>query len=118
MQEPASLTVRYVSRTAARSARRHLFVPIPKGSTWMPVRPRGRASSSAGIAGPLTRRKRRWLVGVMTLASQGYAIATTAASSSAATSVSGQRQDQEGCAGKPDQARGVNGNAEQTEAVR
>src|ERR1700736_6138575 len=115
MQEPASLTVRYVSRTAARSARRHLFVPIPKGSTWMPVRPRGRVSSSAGIAGPLTRRKRRWLVGVMTLAFQGYAIATTAASSSAATSV---RQDQEGCAGKPDQAREVNGNAEQTEAVR
>src|SRR6266404_3860953 len=79
MQEPASLTVRYVSRTAARSARRHLFVPIPKGSTWMPVRPRGRVSSSAGIAGPLTRRKRRWLVGVMTLAFQGYAIAGRAA---------------------------------------
>src|ERR1700737_3717474 len=69
-----------VSRTAARSARRHVFVPIPKGSTWMPVRPRGRVSSSAGIAGPLTRRKRRWLVGVMTLAFQGYAIATTSAS--------------------------------------
>src|ERR1700719_5107213 len=79
MQDPASLTVRYVSRPAARSARRHLFVPIPKGSTWMPVRPRGRVSSSAGIAGPLTRRKRRLLVGVMTLAFQGYAIATTAA---------------------------------------
>src|SRR5216684_3594882 len=55
------------------------------------------------------------LVRVMTLAFQGYAIATTAASSSAATSVSGRRQGQESCAGKPDQARGVNGNAEQTE---
>src|SRR5712691_5461945 len=110
--------VLYVSNTAPRSARRHLFVPMPKGSTWMPVRPKGRVSWSAGIAGPLTRRKRRWLVGVMTLAFQGYAIATTAASSSAATSVSGRRQGHESCAGKPDQARGVNGNAEQTEAVR
>ncbi|KRR17685.1 hypothetical protein CQ13_36040 [Bradyrhizobium retamae] len=27
-------------------------------------------------------------------------------------------KDHESCAGKPDQARGVNGNAEQTEAVR
>jgi hypothetical protein len=27
-------------------------------------------------------------------------------------------KDQEGCAGKPDQARRVNGNAEQTDAVR
>jgi hypothetical protein len=68
-----------------------------------------------GHRGPLTRRKRRWLVGVMTLAFQGYAIATTAASSSAATSASERRQGSEGCAGKPDQARGVNGNAEQTE---
>src|SRR5215471_8978545 len=52
----------YVSSTASRSARRHLFVPMPKGSTLMPVRPKGRVSwpvsRSADIAGPLTRRKR------------------------------------------------------------
>jgi hypothetical protein len=54
----------------------------------------------------------------MTLAFQGYAIATTAALSSAATPYQDDAKDHESCAGKPDQARGVNGNAEQTEAVR
>src|SRR5215831_9628712 len=70
--------VLYVSNTAPRSARRHLFVPIPKGSTWMPVRPKGRVawrvSRSAGIALPLTRRKRRWRddAGVSRLRHSGY----------------------------------------------
>jgi hypothetical protein len=54
----------------------------------------------------------------MTLAFQGYAMATTAASSSALRPYQDDAKDQEGCAGKPDQARGVKGNAEQIEAVR
>src|SRR5712664_4619715 len=48
-----------------------------------------------GHRGPLTRRKRRWLVGVMTLAFQGYAIATTAASSSAASPYQDDAKDYE-----------------------
>jgi SAM-dependent methyltransferase len=60
-----------------------------------------------------------WLV---TPAFQGYAKATMAASSSAATfrirtMPRIMKKDHESCAGKPDQARGVNGNAEQTEAI-
>src|SRR5215472_2826301 len=59
MHGPAALTVLQVSSTAARSARRHLLVPMPSGSTWMPLRPSGRVSGLAGIARTSREGERR-----------------------------------------------------------